>query len=443
MIDTHAHLDACADPPEALVERAREAGVTRFVTVGTTLEGCRNALALAETHEGVYAALGIHPHEAGGDEAAHVEELEALLAHPKAVAVGETGLDHYRDYAPHDAQLRLFERLLGLAEAHGKPAVIHTRAADAETAAVLAGFPGEVVLHCFSSPALLPLALERRWYVSFAGNVTYPKAPDLREAAAQVPADRILAETDCPYLAPQPRRGRPSEPADVVHTLAALAEARGEEPGRARAAHRRERGRRLPAVVTVRPKKKLGQHFLVDENILGVIGRLAELAPGDRVLEIGPGLGVLTAYLADRVAHVDAVELDRSLEAPLRERLAPRTNVDLHFGDALALDLGALARAKARLEPAVQRRHARDRREPRRAADRRALVRDGAAGGRRPAVRLALDQGLRRRLGARPARGRANRASTRSRARSSGRGPTSTPRSSRSGASAFPTGTGR
>jgi TatD DNase family protein len=230
VIDTHAHLDACADPPEALIERAREAGVTRIVTVGTTVEGCRTALTLAEAHEGVYAALGIHPHEAGGEEAGRVAELESLLGHPKAVAVGETGLDHYRDYAPHEAQLRLFEQLLDLAAAHRKPAVIHTRAADPDTAAVLAGFPGEVILHCFSSPALLPVALERRWYVSFAGNVTYPKAPELREAAAQVPADRILAETDCPYLAPQPRRGRPNEPANVVYTLAALADARGDDP---------------------------------------------------------------------------------------------------------------------------------------------------------------------------------------------------------------------
>ena len=231
MIDTHAHLDACADPPAALVERALEAGVTRIVTVGTTLEGCRAALALADAHEGVYAALGVHPHEAGGADAERTAELEALLAHPKAVAVGETGLDHYRDYAPHDAQLRLFERLLALAEAHGKPAVIHTRAADAETVAALAGFGGRVILHCFSSTALLAPALERGWYVSFAGNVTYPRAPELREAAAQVPFDRILAETDSPYLAPQPRRGRPNEPRNVVHTLAALAEARGEDPG--------------------------------------------------------------------------------------------------------------------------------------------------------------------------------------------------------------------
>ena len=236
MIDTHAHLDACAGPPGALVERAREAGVTRIVTVGTTLAGCRGALALAEAHDGVYAALGIHPHEAGGEEAARVAELEPLLAHPKAVAVGETGLDHYRDYAPHDAQLRLFEQLLSLAETHGKPAVIHTRAADTETAAVLAGFPGAVVLHCFSSPALLPLALERGWYVSFAGNVTYPKATNIQQTANEVPLDRMLIETDSPYLAPVPHRGKRNEPAYVIETAKFIANLRGitaEELGRA------------------------------------------------------------------------------------------------------------------------------------------------------------------------------------------------------------------
>jgi TatD DNase family protein len=178
----------------------------------------------------VYAILGIHPHEAGGAEADRVDELAELLRHPRAVAVGETGLDHFRDYAPHDRQRALFERQLELARELDKPVVIHTRAADDDTLDVLRDFDGDVVLHCFSSPALLPTALERGWYVSFAGNVTYPKAPELREAAAQVPVDRLLAETDCPYLAPQPVRGRENEPAFVVHTLAQLAETRGEHP---------------------------------------------------------------------------------------------------------------------------------------------------------------------------------------------------------------------
>jgi TatD DNase family protein len=225
VIDTHAHLDACSDRPSVLVARARAAGVERILTVGTTLETCRAALAIAEREEGVFAILGIHPHEAASRPS--MRELGALFSSEKAVAVGETGLDYFRDYAPAAAQRRLFEQQLELATQLDKPVVIHTRAADDDTLEVLAGFDGTVVLHCFSSPALLETALERRWYVSFAGNVTFPKAADLRAAAQRVPADRLLAETDSPYLAPQARRGRPNEPAFVVHTLAALAEARG------------------------------------------------------------------------------------------------------------------------------------------------------------------------------------------------------------------------
>jgi TatD DNase family protein len=225
VIDTHAHLDACADPPDVLVARAGEARVTRILTVGTTLERCRTALALADAHEEVYAILGVHPHEAGSDH--DLAELRELLAHPKAVAVGETGLDHYRDYAPHDRQRALFEAQLELAAELGRTVVVHSRAADEETLAALAGFDGPVVLHCFSSARMLRPALDRGYYVSFAGNVTYKNAPDLRVAASQVPADRLLAETDCPYLAPQPVRGRPNEPAFVVHTYATLGSIRG------------------------------------------------------------------------------------------------------------------------------------------------------------------------------------------------------------------------
>jgi TatD DNase family protein len=231
VIDTPAHLDACAEPAESLIERARAAGVGRIVAVGSGLESCRATLALAERHEGVFAALGIHPHQAADEDAGGFDELRELLGHPRAVAVGETGLDFYRDYAPREDQRRVFAVERELAAELGKPLVVHTRAADEETADALAAFDGRVILHCFSSPPLLEPALERRWYVSFAGNVTYPRAQELRHAAARVPADRILAETDSPYLAPQPRRGRPNEPANVVHTVAALAEARGEDAG--------------------------------------------------------------------------------------------------------------------------------------------------------------------------------------------------------------------
>jgi TatD DNase family protein len=227
VIDTHAHLDR--DQAPEILERARAAGVDRVIAVATRIAGAHDALALAEEHEGVYACLGIHPHNANEPDAHRLDELRELLGHERAVAVGETGLDYFREYAPHADQRRLFEAQLELAAELGKPVVIHTRDADEDTLAALLRTDGKVVLHCFSSPALLEPALERGWYVSFAGNVTYPKAPELREAAGRVPRDRILAETDSPYLAPQPVRGKPNEPANVVHTLATLAEARGED----------------------------------------------------------------------------------------------------------------------------------------------------------------------------------------------------------------------
>jgi len=226
VIDTHAHLDAF-DDPAAAVSRAREAGVGRVVAIGSGLDSAHATLEIAEREDGVFAALGVHPHQA-----ADGESLEAMaeLVSGNAVAVGEIGLDFFRDYAPRNDQRRVFSDQLRLAAELDKAVIVHSRAADEETAALLEDFDGTVVLHCFSSPGLLPVALERDYYVSFAGNVTYPKAADLREAAARVPPERILAETDCPYLAPQPVRGKTNEPAFVVHTIAALAETRGEDP---------------------------------------------------------------------------------------------------------------------------------------------------------------------------------------------------------------------
>jgi len=225
VIDTHAHLDALDDPAGAIA-RARAAGVDRIVAVGTGVASTRSTLAIAAQNERVSVAGGIHPHQAAESES--LDELTAVLAED-VVAVGEIGLDFYRDYAPHEDQRRLFAAQLELAAQLGKPVIVHTRAADDETAALLERFDGTVVLHCFSSPALLPVALERGYYVSFAGNVTYPKAAELRAAAAQVPPERLLAETDCPYLAPQPVRGKTNEPAYVAHTIASLAETRGED----------------------------------------------------------------------------------------------------------------------------------------------------------------------------------------------------------------------
>ena len=187
MIDTHAHLDALEDA-NGTVARARAAGVTRIVTIGTGIDSCRAALAIAQENEGVYAALGIDPHQAGSEEAERVDELRGLLDHAAAVAVGEAGLDYHYGADRQAEQRRLFEAQLVLADELELPVVVHTRSANADTESLLGGHGGTVVIHCFSEPGLLAAGLERGWYFSFAGNVTYPKASELRAAAASIEA---------------------------------------------------------------------------------------------------------------------------------------------------------------------------------------------------------------------------------------------------------------
>ena len=223
MIDTHAHLELCDQPAEDLVAAAAEAGVGRILTVGRG-----QALELAERFAAVWAIIGFHPQEAA--TAGDVEALRPLLAHPRAVAVGECGLDYFRDYAPRDVQARVFEAQIELANELRMPLVIHTRAADEDTFRMLERAEVPVVLHCFSSVDRLDDAIARDYHCSFAGNVAYPSAGPLREAAARVPAERILAETDSPYLAPPPHRGRPNQPAHVAVTVGVLARERGVEP---------------------------------------------------------------------------------------------------------------------------------------------------------------------------------------------------------------------
>jgi TatD DNase family protein len=226
VIDSHTHLDLCEPPDTELVAAALEAGVSRLVTVGTDGSSCRAALAAAEDFPQVYAAIGRHPNEATGFDDADLAELEALAAHEKCIAIGETGLDYYRDYAPRIDQERAFRAQIELARQTGKALVIHTRAADDDTLAILTSEARgvRVILHCFSIPDRIEECLAHQdWWISFAGNVTYPKAEPLRTAAVRVPAERLLIETDAPYLTPQPLRGQPNEPANVVHTARALA----------------------------------------------------------------------------------------------------------------------------------------------------------------------------------------------------------------------------
>lgn len=232
MIDSHTHLDMCEPPTAELVEAAMAAGITRIVTVGTTSESCRAAVAAAEAFEPVYAAIGRHPNEAAGFDDTGLRELRDLAQHEKCVAIGETGLDYYREYAPREDQERAFASQIELAAELDKPVVIHTRAAEEDTLRALNERASEarVILHCFTMTARVHECLEHeRWWFSFAGNATYPKATDLREAARLVPGARLLVETDAPFLAPQPVRGKPNQPAYVAHTARALAEERGME----------------------------------------------------------------------------------------------------------------------------------------------------------------------------------------------------------------------
>lgn len=236
MVDTHAHLGLCEPADGELIASAREAGVSRILTVGLGEDSNPVAVGSAQANEGVFASVGRHPNSADGFDPAAAEAIEVLCAMPEVVAVGETGLDFYRDRSGPDEQRRAFSAQIAIAARTGKALVIHLRDADGSEDAVSEAFEildreGDgvtVVLHCFSAgPPWAERAAERGWYCSFAGNLTYPKAEAIREAAAVVPDERLLVETDSPFLAPQPVRGKPNQPANVVATAERLAEVRG------------------------------------------------------------------------------------------------------------------------------------------------------------------------------------------------------------------------
>jgi TatD DNase family protein len=230
VIDSHTHLDLCEPPNAELVSAAAAAGVTRMLTVGTVGASCRAALAAAEDFPQVYAAVGRHPNSSRGFDDADLAELRALAAHERCVAIGETGLDFYREGAPAADQERAFAAQIELAHETGKPLVIHSRAAEERTLAQLASEAQgvSVVMHCFSMPDRLAECLERGYAISFAGNVTYKSAAELAASARAVPQDSLLVETDAPYLTPQAVRKHPNQPAFVMHTAAVVAELRGE-----------------------------------------------------------------------------------------------------------------------------------------------------------------------------------------------------------------------
>ena len=234
LIDSHCHLDFpdFSGELDAVVERARAAGVERMITIGTKVEKAARAAEIAERYDSVYFTVGTHPHEAAGEAAGDFAAMTRFAAHPKCVGIGEAGLDYHYNYAPADVAKRVFRGQIALARELGLPLVIHTRDAEDDTAAILKDEMGQgrfaALLHCFtSSRALAETALELGLMISFSGVVTFKKSEDLRDIARDVPLDRILVETDAPYLAPVPHRGKRNEPAFVAATARAVAEAKG------------------------------------------------------------------------------------------------------------------------------------------------------------------------------------------------------------------------
>lgn len=235
LIDSHCHLDYYVEAEiEDVLARARAAGVGRMVTIGTRMKQAAQVKALAERFEDVWGTVGVHPHNAGEDDGMPtVEAIAALADHPKVIGIGEAGLDYFYDKSPREAQQEGFRRHIRAARITGLPLCIHARQADDDILAILreereAGGPYDFLLHCFSSgPELARQAVAMGGYVSFSGILTFPKSPEIRAVAAELPADRILVETDSPYLAPVPLRGKRCEPGYVTHTAKVLAETRG------------------------------------------------------------------------------------------------------------------------------------------------------------------------------------------------------------------------
>jgi TatD DNase family protein len=229
-LDSHTHLDMIDLPVADVLAAAHAAGIVRVVTVGTTLGSSRWSARCAGQHDGVYAAVAIHPNDTEGVPETALADIEALTTQPRVVAIGETGLDYYRDYAAPDVQRWWFREHIKIAKRTGKALMIHDREAHADILRILAeeGPPPRVVFHCFSGDVpMVKQCAEAGYVMSFAGNVTFTNAQPLRDAAAAAPPDLLLAETDAPYLTPVPNRGRPNEPAQTAYTLRCLAEVQG------------------------------------------------------------------------------------------------------------------------------------------------------------------------------------------------------------------------
>ena len=358
MIDSHTHLFLCEGAEDELVAAAREAGVGRMLNVGLGSDSNPIAIAQAERHEEVFATVGSHPTSADEFDDELEAEILRLSEHEKVRAIGETGIDHYRETATRAEQRRAFEAQIEIARERGLPIVIHARDKDGETTATdevfevldARGDGVAVILHCFLAPWRVDDAIERGWYCSFSGIVTYPKSDELRGGGGEA------ARPSCSWSRPTPPTWRRSRCGASPTSPPTSSPPRGQSPrsaakptssssGPSRPTRARSSAGRPPGTMV-----RLGQNFLADPNLLDAIVRDAGLEPDDVVLEVGPGEGVLTERLAEAAGRVHAIEIDRGLE-PALAPVAARPNVDLHWGDAMKLDFGSLEPAPTGSSP--------------------------------------------------------------------------------------------
>lgn len=379
LVDTHAHLTMLSSPPRAVLERARDVGVSDIVCVGDSTESSAAAIDLAELHDGsdglpaVWATVGVHPHHASRYDGQADRRIREMAAHPRVVAVGETGMDLHYEHSPRDEQLQAFMAQARIACDTGLPLVVHAREAEDEVHGVLAGFLtgeggdgprlGAAVVHCFTGDEEWARRfVEIGCHIGVGGIVTFKKADALRRAVAEVPDERLLLETDCPYLSPEPYRDRENEPSHLPLIAEALGRAEGPRDAEAAriAAITSRNARRVfgftgPDTPLTRPSyvrdllarhghrlgKSLGQHLLVDRSVLSRILDAAGIRPDDVALEVGPGIGTLTRELSREATRVVAVEADRRLQPILSETLRDSRDVTLLFEDALGVDVEA------------------------------------------------------------------------------------------------------
>ncbi|MEC7871694.1 MAG: TatD family hydrolase [Candidatus Neomarinimicrobiota bacterium] len=230
IIDAHCHLyyDELASDIDNVIQRAIDAGVSRFVCVGTNVEDSKKCLSITENNDDIFASSGVHPHDSKDTAEGYTDEIYELMEYESMIAIGEIGLDYYRNLSEPETQKKVFKELMEVAQDLDKPVIIHNRDADADTLEIIGEYPNvQGVAHCFSSTIETAQAfLEMGYYISFSGNITY-KNSHLPEIVKSIPLDRIVVETDSPYLSPEPERGKPNEPSRIIHTLSKLSEIYG------------------------------------------------------------------------------------------------------------------------------------------------------------------------------------------------------------------------